>query len=97
MIHPDNCECPTYGCVLRRKGIMLSATASQTMRVRRPWRDKVNCSWEAGVAGEHRPGGTFMPYIGERTGRKIRMKEAAERRGEISEIRHRRMQSAHKE
>jgi hypothetical protein len=93
MIHPPDCECDTYGCQLRRKGISLSSTASPTMRARRPWRPKVNCSWEAGVAGEHRPGGTFMPYVGEHSGRKVRVKEAAERRHEITEVRRAREQA----
>jgi hypothetical protein len=93
VIHPVDCDCDTYGCELRRKGLGFSSTATPTTRVRRPWRQKVNASWEAGKAGEHRPGGTFMPYIGDQTGRHVRMKEAAERRSEISEIRRAREQA----
>ena len=96
-IHPSDCECDTYGCKLRRKGIGLSAKASQTMRARRPWRPKVNCSWEAGPACEPRPGGTRMPYIGDKSGRIIRQKEATERSSEISEIRRRRTQATSQE
>lgn len=91
MIHPSDCECDLYGCVLRRKGISLSFDASPTRRVRRPFRPKVNCSWEAGVAGERRPGGDFMPYL-DGSGRKIRVKEYGERRRELSEIRQRQLQ-----
>ena len=93
MIHPPDCDCETYGCKLRRKGISLSATASPTARARRPWRPKANSSWEAGVATESRPGGFKMPYIGDQTGRKIRVKEAGERRHEFSEIRKQRQQA----
>lgn len=93
MIHQADCDCPAYACELRRKGIMLSYDASPIRRVRRPWRPKVNCSWEAGIATESRPGGFKMPYVDE-TLRPIRLKEAGERRREISEIRQRQIQGA---
>lgn len=86
-IHPDGCDCDTYGCELRRKGIRLSANASQTARARRPFRPPVNASANAGYAGEHRPGGFFSPYVGERSMRKVHTKEGRERRREISEAR----------
>lgn len=88
MIHPADCDCPLYGCELRRKAINLSSAVSQTMRANRPFRPKINASWEAGTAGEHRRDGSFMPYL-DRTGRKIRVKEAGERRRELTEIRNR--------
>lgn len=91
-VHDPDCSCDTYGCQLRRKGIRLSATASQTARARRPWRDKVNCSENAGLAGEHRAGGTFMPYV-ERSNnggiRRLHTKEGRDRRSEIASIRDR--------
>jgi hypothetical protein len=93
VIHPSDCDCDLYGCTLRRKGILLSYDASPTRRTRRPWRDKVNCSWEAGIATESRPGGFQMPYVDE-TLRPIRVKEAGERRREISEHRQRQIQGA---
>jgi hypothetical protein len=91
MIHPDDCGCDLYGCQLRRKGIRLSYDASPTRRVRRPWRPKVNCSWEAGISGESRPGGTFMPYLNGR-GQRIRVKEFAEKRRVLTDIRRRQIQ-----
>lgn len=91
MIHPDGCECPLYGCELRRKGVNFSDKATGVVQARRPFRKPVNCSWEAGVAGERRVDGSFMPYLGE-DGRKVRVKEAGERRREISNIRERQMQ-----
>jgi hypothetical protein len=92
MIHPPDCECEAYACELRRKGIGFGYDATPTHRARRPWRPKVNCSWEAGVAGEHRRGGFFQPYVSEHSLRPVRMKEASERRREISEIRRSRVQ-----
>ena len=91
MIHPVDCDCTAYACELRRKGIRYGYDATPVHRARRPWRDKVNCSWEAGRAGEQRPGGTFMPYVTDNL-RPIRVKEAGERRREISEIRQRQIQ-----
>jgi hypothetical protein len=93
MIHPSDCDCEAYACVLRRKGIGYTYDATPTRRVRRPYRPKVNCSWEAGVATEHRPGGFRMPYVSESL-RPIRVKEAGERRHEISEHRQRQIQGA---
>lgn len=54
-----------YGCQLRAKDLSYTAEATPTMRDprRRPLRPKVNSSWEAGVAGEHRPDGSFVPYV----------------------------------
>jgi hypothetical protein len=91
MIHPTNCTCDAYACELRRKGIGFGYDATPTMRPRRPWRPKVNCSWEAGISGESRPGGTFMPHL-DATGRPIRVKEAGERRRELTDIRRRQIQ-----
>jgi hypothetical protein len=86
-VHPDDCDCPTYGCMLRRKGIRLGYDASQTARARRPFRPPVSCSENAGLAGEHRPGGFFSPFVGERSLRRVHTKEGRERRREINESR----------
>jgi hypothetical protein len=88
MIHPDGCECPLYGCELRRKGVRYSGSATPTARANRPFRPPVNCSWEAGAAGERRPDGSFMPYLDDR-GRKIRVKQWGEERTKLEEIRRR--------
>lgn len=88
MIHPDDCDCPLYGCQLRRKGVRYSSAATPTMRAHRPLRRSANASWEAGPTGEHRRDGSFMPFIDD-TGRKIRVKEMGERRQELTEIRRR--------
>lgn len=93
MIHPLDCECEAYACELRRKGIGFSYDATPTHRAKRPWRPKVNCSWEAGRAGEQR-GRFFQPYVAEHSLRPIRVKEAGERRQEISDLRQQRIQGA---
>lgn len=86
--HAPDCGCPTYGCTLRRKSIGFSADATPTRRAQRPFRPKQDPSWEKGVAGEKRVDGSFMPYL-DSSGRKIRVKEAGERRRELTEIRRR--------
>lgn len=92
-IHPSDCECETsYGCQLRRKSVGYAMVATPTARARRPWRDgsKVNHnSWEAGVAGERRRDGSFIPYVGDKTGRRIHVKEYGERRHELTQARKR--------
>lgn len=90
-IHDPGCGCGAYACELRAKGVRLSYAASPTMRARRPFRKLERPSWENGKAGEHRPGGSFMPYVTER-GRPIHVKEAGERRREFSAIRERHRQ-----
>jgi len=89
--HPPECDCGAYACDLRAKGVRLSYAASPTMRSRRPFRKLERPSWEAGRAGERRADGSFMPYVSER-GRPIHVKEAGERRREISAIRDRQRQ-----
>jgi hypothetical protein len=91
MIHPDGCQCDLYGCQLRRKGVNFSETATGINWSRRPFRPPVNCSWEAGVAGESRPDGSRMPYLDEK-GQKIRLKEYGEKRHELTEIRRRQVE-----
>lgn len=91
--HPPDCDCPKYGCTLRRKGIALSSAATPTRTQRRPFRPgpRYN-SWERGVAGEHRPDGSFMPYLNE-SGKKIQLKEFSEHRSEFEATRARQLRS----
>jgi hypothetical protein len=51
-----------YGCELRHKGIRLSAAAIPSRQNSVP-PTTPNPAWERGVAGEHRPDGSFMPYL----------------------------------
>jgi hypothetical protein len=75
---------------MRREGLFtLSSAATPTRRRHQPFREpaKVNhCSWENGVAGEHRPDGSFMPYLTASGGR-MHLKEYAEDRVALDSIR----------
>lgn len=68
-----------YGCQLRSKGINVAPSATPS---RRRWvnRKPVAPSWEKGRAGEHRPDGSFMPYLSPRTGQPMGVKEFSEHR-----------------
>lgn len=78
-VHPVDCECDTYGCRLRRKGIQLPPSATPTRTQRRPFRPGPrHNSWEAGVAGEHRPDGSFMPHLDPTDGHRLSVKEFAD-------------------
>lgn len=44
-------------------------------------RPKPNMSWEKGIQGEHRPGGTFMPYVRASDLTPITAKQMADNRG----------------
>jgi hypothetical protein len=75
-----------YGCRLRAKGVGIDPAATPT-RTRNRVPTQVFAprnSWEAGVAGEHRPDGSFMPYQGA-DGYPMGVKEHAERRHEVTE------------
>ncbi len=78
-VHAPDCRCDTYGCVLRRKGIRLSASATPTRTQRRPFRPGPNNSWEKGRIGEHRPDGSFMPVLND-AGQHMGVKEWADDR-----------------
>jgi hypothetical protein len=82
-----------YGCSLRHKGVQTKAGLPGNRR-RGPGRfiSETNCSWEAGIAGESRPGGTFMPYLGAE-GHPIPIKEFGENRRKYEEARRRLAQS----
>lgn len=89
-VHDPDCGCDTYGCQLRRKGLDFSYNATPTRRSRRPYRPKVGGGgWEAGKSGEHRTDGSFMPYIGDKSGRTIPTKEFSERRRQLTDARDR--------
>lgn len=61
-VHAPDCECDTYGCRLRRKGVQVSPSGMVKHNGKPPSRHRYN-QWEKGVAGEHRPDGTFMPKL----------------------------------
>jgi hypothetical protein len=93
-IHPADCECDTYGCKRRREGLFALSSAATPTRARHlPFRDpaKVNhTSWENGMAGEHRPDGSFMPYL-RSDGGPLKLKEYSENRSSLDDIRRRQL------
>lgn len=80
-----NCDAH-YGCQLRTKGVAVlpSATPSRTACRQQPARPMVAPSWEKGVAGEHRPDGSFMPYLNDHR-EVMGVHEFAEKRHDVTE------------
>ena len=61
-VHDPGCECDTYGCRLRRKGVQVSHAGMVRHNDKAPSAHRYN-QWEKGIAGESRPNGTRMPYL----------------------------------
>jgi len=74
-----------YACGLRAKGVQVSPAATPNRRAARtqPIRPMQEGSWEKGIAGERRPGGSFMPYLRPGTTSPMSLKEQADRRSQI--------------
>lgn len=93
-IHPPDCTCSdSYGCRKRREGfgyVSRSATPSRTYKSDPTRRPRFN-SWEKGVSGEHRPDGSFMPYLNGK-GERIHVKEFGENRRKLQAARARQLQ-----
>lgn len=62
MIHPADCECGAYACELRQKAPQVSTAGMVRRNSIPPSKPRYN-QWEKGKAGEHRPNGSWMPYI----------------------------------
>lgn len=77
-----------FGCRVKGAtfGIGMSATPTRNLDRKTVVRPMQEPSWEKGVAGEHRPGGGFMPYL-DANGAEIGVKEFGERRRELTAIR----------
>lgn len=85
--HPDSCECLPCKLVYWRSGRGLQIDPRATPSRRNSTAPAAaNPAWEAGVAGEHRRDGTFMPYIHETTMNPIGLKEFGERRRELEPV-----------
>lgn len=78
-----------YRCKIAGFGVMPSATPTRTANRTQPIRPVQQPSWEKGRAGEHRPGGTFMPYLAGT--RPIPVKEFAEKRTALEAERRRQL------
>lgn len=79
-----------YGCELQAKNLTLSSAATPTRGRHQPFRPITQPSWEAGVAGEHRVDGAFMPYL-DRNLEPIGVKEMADNRRQLEAARHRQL------
>ena len=82
--HGDDC----FGCRIQSIRLGAEATASRTKNKVLP--RQVEPTWEKGIAGEHRPGGGFMPYLKPGTHTPMGVKEASQRRRQIDEFKRRR-------
>lgn len=77
--HSDRCDC--FGCKVR--SIQFPRARDRSKPPRTP-----NASWERGIAGSHRPDGSFMPILDERWA-PMSLKEYASKRSIIAERRRR--------
>lgn len=81
-----------YACRLRAKGISFSGSATPVARTSKAAPRTPDPAWERGLAGERRPGGTFMPYLNAK-GDPMHVKEASGQRRRISSIRRTQIQT----
>jgi len=93
MVHPHGCDCGAYACKLRAKGVSVSPKATPTQHNRKAPAPHTNNSWEKGVAGENRGGGTFMPYLGA-DGKPLPIKERSAAESKVKTLRQRLQASA---
>jgi hypothetical protein len=82
----ENFDPACYGCKLKDKNLSLASAAVPTRGRRQPFRPMVQPSWEAGVAGETRQDGSFMPYL-DKSLNPIGVKEMADDRTRLETIR----------
>ena len=68
--------------VLQVPALTAAATPSRRNKVPPP---KANPAWERGIAGEHRRGGTFVPYL-DSEGKRIGVKKFADNRTKYERI-----------
>lgn len=91
---PDSCA--ERGCFTDRVRTQhLGVPTKDSTRTVTPPSTMQAPSWEKGVAGEYRPGGGFVPYIGAGKASPMGIKEAAEKRTEIKRIRDRQRNDPH--
>lgn len=62
-VHPAGCDCGSYACELRNKGVQISPAATPSSRNNVPGDNARYNSYEKGVATEKRPGGAEMPIL----------------------------------
>ena len=83
--NPDKI-CQDCGEAVKRvhQAFALTAAAAPSRQNKVP-PPKANPAWEKGIAGEHRPGGTFVPYL-KNDGSQIGVKEFADNRTKYERI-----------
>lgn len=93
MIHEPDCDCGAYACELRAKNVSVQAGRARHTPYKGGAESQAKyAGMNKGVAGEHRPGGTFMPYLQPNAdGRldKVGIKQGREQAHTIREIRRR--------
>lgn len=82
--HPFDCECDTYGCVLRRKGVAVAPSATPSRHNRVPAKPSVPPGVNAKIIYQDRPGGYKMPIF-TKTGDPLRHKQYQEQRHKIND------------
>jgi putative FmdB family regulatory protein len=68
--------------ILQSPALTAAAAPSTKNKVPPP---QANPAWERGIAGEHRPGGTFVPYL-DSEGKRIGVKKFADNRKKYERI-----------
>ena len=78
--------CQECGEAVKRvhQAFALTAAAAPSRQNKVP-PPKANPAWERGIAGEHRPGGTFVPYL-DAEGKHIGVKKFADNRTKYERI-----------
>lgn len=93
MIHPPDCRCGAYACELRAKNVAVQPGQARTGKYKGGAESQAKYAGSNhGVAGESRPGGTFMPYLTPNAEGKLAevpAKQGREQRHTIREVRRR--------
>lgn len=80
----EGCE-DHFACRLRAKGLSYSSKATPTARVHKVLPRTPDPAWERGIVGEHRPDGSFMPYLAPDTRSPLRVHQHAGIRSDVAE------------
>lgn len=84
MIHDPDCDCDTYGCRMRRKGLQVSPKATPSRRNHIPPRRVEPPGVNKQIVYDERPGGFKMPIFTEK-GDVLRHKRYSEQRHKIND------------
>lgn len=91
MTHPPECRCGAYACELRAKNVSVQPGRARSTPYKGGAESQAKyAGMNKGVAGESRPGGTFMPYLAPDAAGKlveVPVKQGREQRHTIRETR----------